>query len=237
MHAHLFQHVPFEGLGSIAPWLEAHRAVVTVTRFFEDTVLPEAEGLDLLIVMGGPMSVNDEKLHPWLIAEKRFIAQAILRGMAVLGVCLGAQLIAAALGARVYPNREKEIGWFPVYSLPLPETFPAEAGPSFRFPEESLVFHWHGETFDLPTGAVHLARSGACLNQAFQYGRRVVGLQFHLEMTPQAVHELVDDGRDELVPAGCVQSEAEILSAPAERYAENNGLMAALLSFLTMPEK
>ncbi len=183
------------------------------------------------------MSVNDEELHPWLIAEKRFIAQAIRRGKAVLGVCLGAQLIAAALGARVYPNGEKEIGWFPVYSLPAPETFPAEAVPSFRFPEESLVFHWHGETFDLPTGAVHLARSGACLNQAFQYGRRVVGLQFHLEMTPQAVHELVDDGRDELVPARCIQSEAEILSAPAERYAENNRLMAALLSFLTMPER
>lgn len=237
MHAHVFQHVPFEGLGSIGPWLEARRAVVTGTRFFEDPVLPGAEGLDLLIVMGGPMSVNDEKLYPWLIAEKRFIAQAILRGKAVLGVCLGAQLIAAALGARIYPNGEKEIGWFPVYSLPVPETFPGEAGPSFRFPEESLVFHWHGETFDLPTGAVHLARSGVCLNQAFQYGRRVVGLQFHLEMTPQAVHELVDDGRDELVPARCIQSEAEILSAPVERYAENNRLMAALLSFLTMPER
>ncbi|MBE0555639.1 MAG: amidotransferase, partial [Proteobacteria bacterium] len=232
----VFQHVPFEGLGSIGPWLEERRAVVTVTRFFADAVLPEAGDVDLLIVMGGPMSVNDEGLHPWLVAEKRFIAQAIRRGKAVLGVCLGAQLIAAALGARVYSNPEKEIGWFPVYSLPSPETFPAEAVPPFRFPEESLVFHWHGETFDLPTGAVHLARSGACLNQAFQYGRKVAGLQFHLEMTPQAVRELVGEGSDELVSARCIQSEAEILSAPAERYAENNRLMAALLSFLTMPE-
>ena len=134
MHAHVFQHVPFEGLGSIGPWLEARRAVVTVTRFFEDAVLPEAEGLDLLIVMGGPMSVNDEKLYPWLIAEKRFIAQAILRGKAVLGVCLGAQLIAAALGARIYPNGEKEIGWFPVYSLPVPETFPGGSGSVLSVP-------------------------------------------------------------------------------------------------------
>ena len=237
MLAHLFQHVPFEGLGSIGPWLEARRAVVTVSRFFEDAVLPEAEGLDLLIVMGGPMSVNDEELHPWLVTEKRFIARAIRRGKAVLGVCLGAQLIAAALGARVYPNGEKEIGWFPVCSVPAPETFPGEVVPPFRFPEESLVFHWHGETFDLPTGAVHLARSRACVNQAYQYGRRVVGLQFHLEMTPQTVRELIDDGRDELVPARCIQSEPEILSAPAERYAKNNRLMAALLSFLTMPER
>ena len=232
MHAHLFQHVPFEGLGSIGPWLEARRAVVTATRFFEDAVLPEAEGLDLLIVMGGPMSVNDEELYPWLVAEKRFIAQAIRRGKAVLGVCLGAQLIAAALGRPGLPERGKG-------DRLVPRLFPARSRnvPGrkrfhlFAFPEESLVFHWHGETFDLPTGAVHLARSGACVNQAFQYGRRVVGLQFHLEMTPQTVRELVDDGRDELVPARCIQSEAEILSAPAERYAENNRLMAALLSF------
>ena len=236
MHAHFLQHVPFEGLGSIGPWLEARRAVVTTTRFFADAVLPEAESLDLLVVMGGPMSVNDEGLCPWLVAEKQFILQVIQRGTAVLGVCLGAQLIAAVLGARVYPNREKEIGWFPVYSLPAPEEVPTAAVPSFRFPEESLVFHWHGETFDLPPGAVHLARSGACVNQAFRYGRSVVGLQFHLEMTPQTVRELVDNGRDELTPARWIQSEAEILSAPPERYGENNRLMGELLSFLTTPE-
>ncbi len=237
MQAHLFQHVPFEGLGSIGPWLEAHRAAVTATRFFEDAVLPAAESIDLLIVMGGPMSVNDEELHPWLIAEKRFIVRAIRQGKAVLGVCLGAQLIAAALGARVYPSREKEIGWLPVYSTPSPDAVRADAVPPFRFPEESLVFHWHGETFDLPPGTVHLARSEVCLNQAFQYGRRVVGLQFHLEMTPRTVRALVDGGRDELVPARYVQTEKEILSAPGGRYAENNRLMAALLSFLTTSEE
>jgi GMP synthase-like glutamine amidotransferase len=236
VHAHFLQHVPFEGLGSIGPWLEARRAVVTTTRFFADAVLPEAESLDLLVVMGGPMSVNDEELCPWLVAEKRFILQMIRRGRAVLGVCLGAQLIAAALGARVYPNGEKEIGWFPVYFLPAPEEVHAAAAPSFYFPEESLVFHWHGETFDLPPGAVHLARSGACVNQAFQYGRRVVGLQFHLEMTPQTVRELIDAGRDELVATKYIQPAEEILSAPVGLYAENNRLMGELLSFLTTSE-
>ncbi|MHB8772180.1 MAG: type 1 glutamine amidotransferase [Syntrophales bacterium] len=235
LHAHFFQHVPFEGLGSIGDWLAGRGAVVTTTRFFADAVLPDADGIDLLILMGGPMSVNDEGYYPWLVAEKRFVAEVITRGKAVLGVCLGAQLIAAALGGRVHPNGEKEIGWFPVASLPPRDAAPARAVPSFRFPEESLVFHWHGETFDLPAGAVHLARSEACRNQAFQYGRRVMGLQFHLEMTPQAVAAIVDAGRDELVPARWVQPAAEILAAGPERYGSNNRLMAEILSFLTAP--
>ena len=140
MHAHFFQHVPFEGLGSIGPWLEARRAVVTATRFFEDAVLPEAEGLDLLIVMGGPMSVNDEELHPWLIAEKRFIAQAIRRGKAVLGVCLGAQLIAAALGRPGLPERGKG-------DRLVPRLFPARSrrGPGGR-----------GSILSLPGGVARL---------------------------------------------------------------------------------
>ncbi len=235
LHAHLFQHVPFEGLGSIETWLAGQGAVVTATRFFADPALPDPDGIDLLILMGGPMSVNDEGRYPWLAAEKRFVAEVIGRGKAVLGVCLGAQLIAAALGGRVTPNGEKEIGWFPVASLSPPDPLPPQATPIFRFPGESLVFHWHGETFALPAGALHLARSAACRNQAFQYGRRVVGLQFHLEMTPQAAAAIVDAGRDELVPARWVQPAAEILAAPPERYGENNRLMAELLSFLTAP--
>jgi len=231
MRAHFFQHVPFEGLGSIAPWLEARGASVTGTRFFEECTLPTANDVDLLIVMGGPMSVNDESIYPWLKDEKRFIKEAIGRGKPVLGVCLGAQLIANAMGARVYPNAEKEIGWFPIHRAHTPG-----ARGAFQFPKDSLVFHWHGETFDLPAGAIRLARSEGCENQAFQVGHNVIGLQFHLETTPQGAKDLVGKCRHELVPAKFVQSEETILSAPAERYTAVNALMSHVLSFLVRPK-
>ena len=205
MRAHYLQHVPFEGLGSIEEWLRVVRADVKATRFWESRVLPDPDGIDLLVIMGGPMSVNDESELPWLVEEKQFIRQVIQAGRPVLGICLGAQLIASAMGACVYPNTEKEIGWFPVTVNPLPD-------PSvFRFPSAMNVFHWHGETFDLPLGAVRLARSDGCDNQAFQCGRSVIGLQFHLEITPENVRQLLDHCRADLAPSRYVQTEAAIL--------------------------
>ena len=118
MRVHVLQHVPFEGLGSIGPWLQRRGAAISATRFFAGDQLPHLESLDMLVAMGGPMSVNDEATLPWLQEEKRLIADAIGRGTPVLGVCLGAQLIASALGARVFPNHVKEIGWFPVRARP-----------------------------------------------------------------------------------------------------------------------
>ncbi|MBT3295027.1 MAG: C26 family cysteine hydrolase domain-containing family [Verrucomicrobia bacterium] len=227
MRAHYIQHVPFEGLGSMEPWLTCAGYEVTCTRLCEGEPLPELGALHLLIVMGGPMSVNDEDVTPWLVAEKTFIRRAIEAGLPVLGVCLGAQLIASALGARVYPNAVKEIGWFPVQGSA------ATHATGFTFPSEFEVFHWHGETFDLPAGAVRLASSEGCLNQAFQIGRSAIGLQFHLETTPTAAAAIVAHCGDELVPAPYVQSKAEILRDVPERYSAINELMAALLTYLT----
>jgi GMP synthase-like glutamine amidotransferase len=223
VRAHYLQHVPFESPGSIVPWLEQRGASVTSTRLFEAHTLPPVDDFDLLVVMGGPMSVNDEAGHPWLIAEKRLVRDAIEADRAVVGICLGAQVIASTLGCRVYRNEAREIGWFPVSATP------AAAAGSLRWPDELTVFHWHGETFDLPSGAVRLASSEGCLNQAFLIGDRVVGLQFHLEATPETVAAMVEHCRHELTPDRYVQSEQELLATPRASYARPNRLMDDVL--------
>jgi GMP synthase-like glutamine amidotransferase len=225
MRLHALQHVPFENLGAIADWAAERQAAVTYTRFFEDPALPPLEDVDFLVVLGGPMSVNDEAQHPWLDAEKRYLLQALDRQTPLLGICLGAQLIASALGARVYPAPAKEIGWHPVFGEPAP----ADA---FAFPAQIDVFQWHGETFDLPPGARRLARSAVCPNQAFQCGTRAIALQFHLETTPSSAQALVHNCADELVPGPHVHSAQQILCAPPTRYAHINALLRSLLAFL-----
>jgi GMP synthase-like glutamine amidotransferase len=226
MRAHYLQHIPFENLGSMEPWLISAGYAITCTRFFAGDELPELNDIDLLIILGGPMSINDENDFPWLVSEKIFIYDFIQSGKPVLGVCLGAQLIASAKSCRVFPNHEKEIGWFPVRGMRnISDSF-------FRFPDSVKVFHWHGETFDLPAGAVLLASSEGCVNQAFQIGRSVIGLQFHLETTPDSALKMVDNCRAELQPLMYVQTEAEILAAQPENYREINDLMNDVLSYL-----
>lgn len=225
MRVRVFQHVPFEGLGSMAEWLAARAATVAHTRFFESHELPDAGSFDLLIVMGGPMGVNDAATLPWLVDEKRFIGDAVRAGTPVLGVCLGAQLIASALGARVYPGLHQEIGWFPVTAC-------AHAAGAFAFPPTLDAFHWHGDTFELPPGAVQLARSAACAQQGFQYGARCIGLQCHLETTPESAATMIEHGRHELISAPYVQDAATIRAAPAARYAAINVQMARVLDYL-----
>ncbi len=226
MRAHCFQHVPFEGLGSIQPWLNSNGYEISFTRFFESVDLPDPKAIDLLVIMGGPMSVNDETEFPWLTLEKQFVRELIEGGKAVLGICLGAQIIANAMGASVFPNPVKEIGWFPVYGVDT------DASATFRFPPSTIVFHWHGETFELPNGAIRLARSEGCENQAFQLGKRGIGLQFHLETTPESVRAMISHCHRELVPSRYVQTQEEILAARPSRYATINALMSDILSFL-----
>ncbi|PAU87177.1 amidotransferase [Pseudomonas sp. WN033] len=225
MRAHYLQHAPFEGLGRLEPALLARGYQISVTRLFANESLPALADIDLLIVMGGPMSVNDEAQFPWLAAEKAFIAGAIAAGLPVLGVCLGAQLIACSQGARVYPNHLREIGWFPVQAV-------GAGAENWQFPAQVLVLHWHGETFDLPPGAVHLARSPGCEHQAFQLGRNVIGLQFHPEATPELLREFVEQAEDDLTADRYVQPAERILAVSTEQLAQTGALLENLLDYL-----
>jgi GMP synthase-like glutamine amidotransferase len=226
MKVHVLQHVPFEDIGSIESLLNERQADLSYTRFYKNDVLPQSDGLDLIIVMGGPMSVNDEASLSWLRPEKEFIRDAVRRGVPMIGICLGAQLIAGALGARIYRNVHKEIGWFNV-------TAASNERNCFRFPNQLMAFHWHGETFDLPQGAVRLARSEACENQAFQIGRHVIGLQFHLETTRESLRALINNCREELIPGPYLQSEQRLLQEASTSYVEINAIMIEVLSYVT----
>ncbi len=207
LRIHYLQHVPFEGLGSIAGWVQRHHHSLSVTPFFQpDHALPPVGELDWLIVLGGPMSVHDERTYPWLTEERTFIGDAIRAGKVVIGICLGAQLIAHVLGARVYRNAEKEIGWFPVqFSGPATSLLGG-------LPGQMTVFHWHGDTFELPEGALHFARTDTCAHQAFLYRQNVLGLQFHLEATPETVRQMLLHGSGELVEGPSIQTAREMLA-------------------------
>jgi GMP synthase-like glutamine amidotransferase len=168
---------------------------------------PEVDDVDFLLIMGGPMSVYDEDEYPWLREEKDFIRAVIQAGKKVLGICLGSQLIAEVLGAKVYPNAVKEIGWFPVTKTESGKTSALIAD----FPVTSEVFHWHGDTYDLPAGCAHLFISNECCHQAFEYQGRVVGLQFHLETVPELLEAMIENGLHEMNVGGkCVQTVTEI---------------------------
>lgn len=226
MRVHWLQHAEHEGLGSIEPWLAARRHGVSVTRFQRGDKTPDAAAFDWLIVMGGPMNIYEEAAYPWLREEKRLIKAALDAGKRVLGICLGSQLIADQLGGAVTQNPEKEIGWFTVQR----EAGAAQSSLVSDWPEEFEVFHWHADTFALPPGALHLASSAGCRNQGFQYGPRVLGVQFHLEITPSDVTQwLAQPDNGDLKPARYVQTPTEMHQDRDARFAKLNERMSNLL--------
>lgn len=207
MKIHIILHVAFEPAGMIIDWAKVYSHSLTYSLVFEENISwPVMSEFDMLVIMGGPMGINEEDKFEWLKTEKNFIEQAIAANKIVLGICLGSQLLAEALGANVYPGYEKEIGFFSVTKTDAgkqDELFAA-------VPEIWNVFHWHGDTFDLPEGATHLFTSVACKNQSFRKNK-CIGIQFHPEVDTNLLRSMIANERQELIKAGYVQSEEEIL--------------------------
>jgi GMP synthase-like glutamine amidotransferase len=217
MRALVLQHVAVEGPGILASSLETRDWTLETVMLYEGARLPEdAQGYQAVIVMGGPMGVYDEAEYPFLRDEHRFLRRVLGQDVPLLGICLGSQLLAKALGARVYRNPQKEIGWYTVDLTPAGAADPLFAGLTSSVP----VFQWHGDAFDLPAGTTPLASSPLCTHQAFRYGDRVYGLLFHLELTPDVIHSWIAAFHDELVHLQGVIDPARIVADMSHRYVE-----------------
>jgi GMP synthase-like glutamine amidotransferase len=211
MKLHIIRHVDFEDEGAIAEWAAEKGHSVSRTLLYKGETLPAHDAYDLLVVMGGPMNIYEEKEYPFLAPEKRFLKEAVLFGKKVLGICLGAQLLADVLGGRVYKGI-REIGF---HRIDLAGGA-SQAKVFFDFPDRFTAFHWHGDTFHLPEGAMHIASSAACFAQAFTWKDRVVGLQFHLETTPASMERLIANCASEIEKREYVQTSEEMRATVSE---------------------
>jgi GMP synthase-like glutamine amidotransferase len=224
MRMAVLQHVRFEGPAAVADWAAARRFPLRVYHLYRDTVLPSLSDFDMLTVMGGPMSANDEAKLGWLDPEIALVREAIAADKTVLGICLGAQIIAKALGARVYPESAKEMGWFPVRRT---DSHPLFDG----LPDSFTPLHWHGETFDLPHEAKLLAKSKITKTQAFAVGQRVPGLQFHLEATEESVRALLKSAAHE-IGHGAFEQRPGVILASLDHCASLRPLLDTVLDRL-----
>lgn len=224
MNIHCLAHVPFEDAANIGRWAALRRFPLSYTHFFRDETLPPIEAFDMLAIMGGLMNVYEHDEYPWLVTEKEFIRKAIEADKKIVGVCLGAQLLADVLGGSVTANAHKEIGWHRVKLTPQ-----AEQSKAFStLPQDMLVFQWHGDTFSLPPGAIHLASNDVCQNQAFQVGDTVLGLQFHMEYSQESIEKMLKNCAHELVRAPYIQTPEQI-RAGYDNITRNTAWMYTLL--------
>ena len=225
LRLHIIQHEPFEGPGLIMEWAVIRGHSVKITKVYSGDALPEVHVFDWLVLMGGSMSVHDVALYPWLQPEKELVKSAITAGKIVTGICLGSQLIADVLGGKVYRHAWREIGWFPIHLT--------EAGKNSDWFSEGwdnqLFFHWHGETFDLPPSAIHLAFSEGCKHQAFSVGNGVFGWQFHPEATLQTVHQMLQSGSEDLMADRFVMTDEQIRAVTVKNLIETRRLYFDLL--------
>lgn len=207
---HCLQHLPDEGPGHAAAWLAAQGHTLRYTRLFEpNPVFPALGDFDGLLILGGAMSVHDEAVFPWLASEKAFLQTALRAGKITLAICLGAQLVAQALGGTVQRNPEPEIGFWTVRFSAKALTHPLLRG----WPDKATVLHWHADTFTVPPGAVRVGMSAGCAAQGYVWGDGIIGLQFHPEMTEEMVEKLLDFENHETVEeAEFTQTAAQIRS-------------------------
>jgi len=206
MRLHSLQHVTFEDSANVAAWARQRGHEITRTRLYAREPLPDLGTVDCLVVMGGPMNIYEHETYPWLVQEKTFISQAIEKKRLVLGVCLGAQLIADCLGGKVTPSPNKEIGWHSV-----PQNIESKDSFLSVLPQEFEVFQWHGDMFSIPPGARSLATNVACPNQAFQYEDHVLAMQFHLDYSQYSIQRMINHCGHELTPYAHIQTNPPLL--------------------------
>lgn len=222
----ILQHAANEGAGSILEWCNKRNVSVTYLNLYEPHPKFDAsQDYQLMVILGGAMSVNDERELPWLKPEKQFIRQMIEANIPTLGICLGAQLIATALGSTVGANPETEIGWHQVRNV-------AHNKPVFQLADSLDAFHWHGETFQLPDNAIRLAESKACVNQGYQIGDRVIGLQFHPEVTLETMGLWIEDAGDSLKTSTYVQTPEQMNTLAATYLDKAHSQLDLILDYL-----
>ena len=229
MRFHCLQHLPDEGPGHAADWLAAHGHSLSFTHLFEpDPVFPAMADFDGLLILGGAMSVHDEEAFPWLRGEKAFIHEVLRAGKVTLAICLGAQLLAEALGGEVRPNPDPEIGFWTVRFSARSLEHPLLRG----WPEKATVLHWHLDTFTVPPGAMRVGMSAGCATQGFVWGDGVIGLQFHPEMTVPMVEKLMKVESHEHAEEQEFVQTAEQIRAKLKSVWKGRKLLEALLANL-----
>jgi len=228
MKALILKHISYENPGFIQDFFKQKNIEFKIVNIWQKRKLPDIKNFDIFVIMGGPMGVYDVDKYKWLLKEKKYIKSAVEKGKKIFGICLGAQLLAENFGAKIYKNKFKEIGWYPV-------KLTEDAKRHYLFnsiPDKFFTFHWHNDTFSIPKGSIRIASSDACENQGFVLGKNIIGLQFHPEITEKDLKLFLKYGSKELIKSNFIQGKKEIMKNKKFIKENNNILYEILDKFL-----